>query len=230
MLVIGHRGAAGDAPENTIEAMRLGHKGGADMLEFDIQLTRDGVPVIIHDMTLRRTHKKYSVVRLSSLAQIDRAAAEGHKIALLEEVLDEFFGHILLNLELKSIGCTPVVMRLLKKHYIREPSDWDYLLISSFRLTELRIARRMSKDAHLGLLHHRNPFKFLLVHSALDLTAVGFSDEYVTPEIIDLAKKTKLLTYVYTVNTPDTAKTLEQTGVDGIVTDHPKDLSRHLSS
>lgn len=229
MLVIGHRGAAGDAPENTIEAMRHGQKSGADMLEFDVQLTRDGVPIVIHDMTLRRTHKRYRVIRLSSLEQIDRAAAEGHKIALLEEILDEFFGRVLLNLELKSIGSAPAVMRLLKKNYIYDEKDWEYILFSSFRITEIRAIRQRSKKAHIALLHYRNPFKYIPVRHSLDLMAVGFHTDYVTKEVVDLAKHSGLLTYVYTINDPGLADTLYHDGVDGIVTDHPRRLVEHFN-
>ena len=56
MLIIGHRGAAGLAPENTIDAMAAGIAAGADMLELDVRLTRDGVPVVAHDNRLLRTH------------------------------------------------------------------------------------------------------------------------------------------------------------------------------
>ena len=67
MLVIGHRGAAGLAPENTIEALRAGVKAGADMLEFDIRLTKDNITVLVHDFLTLRTHRQTSIISRSTL-------------------------------------------------------------------------------------------------------------------------------------------------------------------
>jgi len=222
MLIIGHRGAAGLAPENTIAAFKEGVAAGADMLEFDVQLTRDGIPVVIHDSTLLRTHKKRTIVRWSSHKSLNEATAHGHKIATLEEVLDLFFGKILLNLEVKSRGGGKVAARLIAEKYVKKPEDWENVLFSSFKVLELVSIRRLAPKAELAMLHDRNPFTFMVYERRLHFTAVGFHRLRVNPLSLQVAKQLGIFTYVYTVNRPKAAKRLEEEGLDGVVTDNPK--------
>lgn len=220
MLVIGHRGAAGLAPENTLEALRAGVEAGADMLEFDVRLTKDDILVIHHDFHTLRTHKSASLVSRSELKNLQKLDAT-RPLITLEEVLDEFFGKVLLNIELKSRGSGKATTEFLKKHFIKKPSDWDYVLFSSFSGSELVAARKVSKKANLALLHHENPFLFLAYHWRIQLTAVGFHRLYVNQLALEIAKKAKLFTYAYTVNRPQTAHRLAEEGVDAVVTDYP---------
>src|SRR6266568_4653225 len=103
MLIIGHRGAAGLAPENTIDAMRAGVAAGADMLEFDVRLTKDGIPVIIHDASTRRTHSVSLTVARTDLFDL-QVLTSSLPVPTLHDILDEFFGKVRLNIELKSKG------------------------------------------------------------------------------------------------------------------------------
>ena len=220
MLVIGHRGAAGLAPENTLEALRAGVEAGADMLEFDVRLTKDDILVIHHDFHTLRTHKSAALVSRSELKNLQKLDTS-RPLVTLEEVLDEFFGKILLNIELKSRGSGKTTAEFLKKHYIKKPSDWDCVLFSSFSGSELVAARKISKKANLALLHHENPFLFLAYHWRIQLTAVGFHRLYVNQLALEIAKKAKLFTYAYTVNRPQTALRLAEEGLDAVVTDYP---------
>ena len=101
MLIIGHRGAAGLAPENTIDAMAAGVAAGADMLELDVRLTRDGVPVIAHDNRLLRTHHRNESISHLTYTELQALTSE-QPIPSLLAVLDRFFGVVLLNIELKG--------------------------------------------------------------------------------------------------------------------------------
>ena len=229
MIIIGHRGAAGLAPENTLDAMQTGIDVGADMLEFDVQATRDKKLLVVHDSTLLRTHRKAHIVRWSNHESIKEATSKGHKIATLEEVLDLFFGKVLLNLEVKSRGAGKLVIALLQDKYITHPEDWQNILISSFKTTELKAIRKLTSHAELALLHARNPFLFMLYNRQLDLTAVGFNRLYVNSLALEVAKQLGLFTYTYTVNRTDAARKLHERGIDGIVTDNPKLMRAKLS-
>ena len=222
MLIIGHRGAAGLAPENTLEALQKGYDVGADMLEFDVQLTRDGVPVVIHDSTLLRTHRSGTFVRYSTHDSLREATAKGHSIATLEEVLDTFYGKVLLNLEIKSRGAASVVADMIKKRYIKKPSDWHNILFASFKVRELAKIRKVSKHAQLSLLHERNPFAFIAYHRSLHFTAVGFHRLYTNTLACEIAKQLGIFMYAYTVNRPRAAQLLLERGIEGIVTDNPE--------
>lgn len=228
MLIIGHRGAAGLAPENSLEAFRAGMAADADMLEFDVQRTRDGELLVVHDTTLFRTHKNTTIIRWSKYESIQRATENGHKIATLKEVLDLCFGKILLNLEMKHRGVAKHVVHYLEEHYIKNPSDWEKVLLSSFVPSELVIARKMSTRAELALLHDKNPFVFMLYHRRLNFTAVGFHRLRANTFSLHVARQLGLFTYVYTVNRPDAALRAEERGIDAIVTDNPLALRQAL--
>lgn len=230
MLIIGHRGAAGLAPENSIEALQKGYDVGADMLEFDVQLTRDKVPIVIHDSTLLRTHKSRKFVRWNTHQSIAEIAKKGHAIATLEEVLDMFFGKVLLNLEVKSSGTGKIVTQLIKERYIKKPDDWQLILFSSFKIRELVAVRNSSREAAIAFLHDRTPFNFMLFHRKLQFSAVGFHRLHISPLALEVAKQLDLFTYAYTVNRPKAAQLLEAKGIDGVVTDNPEYLRQSLSS
>jgi len=232
MLVIGHRGAAGLARENTIEALRAGLKAGADILEFDVRLTKDKIPVLVHDFHTLRTHRDTSIISRLTLRQLEeRLKDKENPITPLTKVLDIFFGVVILNIEVKGWGTGKVVAELLRDHYVKKSSDWDNVLISSFKGNELASVRRISEHANLSLLHSENPFIFIAYHRRLRLTAVGFHRLYVNTFALEIAKRADLFVYAYTVNRPYTALKLAQRGIDGVVTDHPdtvlKEIKKH---
>lgn len=226
MLVIGHRGAAGLASENTMEALWAGLHAGADMLEFDVRLTKDNVPVLAHDSSMLRTHHNPSLIHHYTLAELqDRFPKQ--PITTLSEVLDAFLGVILLNIEIKSPGAGARVARLIQERYIKSPQDWDNILFSSFHPAELASVRRASQQAHLALLHSINPYKFIAHHRKLRLAAVGFYHLHANTLALETAKKTGLFTYVYTVDHPSTALKFARR-IDGIVTNRPDLIVRTM--
>lgn len=102
-MIIGHRGAAWSGSENTLkEALEAGYDAGADMLELDIRLTRDKVLVMVHDAHTYRTHKKLSIISRRTYAQL--LDLTNGDLVQLDEVLDMYFGRVLLNIEIKNIG------------------------------------------------------------------------------------------------------------------------------
>ena len=219
MLVIGHRGAAGLAPENTLESLRAGKDAGADILEFDVRLTSDGVPILCHDAALHGRS-----VRKSTLADLKRTGP----VVTLASVLDEFLGEILLNLEYKPIEGIEMVYELLDNKYIDQPSGWDQVIISSFHIRTLWKLRSLSKHINLALLHSVNPFAFITYNRKLKLSAVGWHRLHVNKLAIEIAKKSKIFTYVYTVNRPQAAKLLDQKDIDAVVTDYPDRIASKL--
>lgn len=219
LLIIGHRGAAGLETENTLAAMRAGIRAGAGMLEFDVRLTGDGVPVIIHDASTLRTHHKHINVGRTTLAEL-RAATKSAPIPTLKEVLDEFFGKVKLNIELKGKGSGEAAVKLVLS-YVQHSHDWDHVIFTSFHTNELVAARRTSSEAPLGMLNWHNPFAFVAHEKQLRLSAVGFHKLVVNPLAIAIAKKRGLFTYAYTVNCAATARLLAKEGIEGIVTNRP---------
>ena len=212
MLVIGHRGAKGLAPENTIESLREGFHADADMLEFDVRLTLDGIAVLSHDPHLHGVH-----IKSHTLNDIKKIGP----VTTLEEVLDEFFGRILLNLEYKPKSDILVIHQQIEKKYIQNEEDWGNIIFSSFHIKPLMQLRNASKDICIALLHSINPFSFVAYHRKLKFIAVGWHRLHVNNLAIEIARKANIFSYVYTVNRREAAVILSKKGIDAIVTDHP---------
>jgi glycerophosphoryl diester phosphodiesterase len=229
MLIIGHRGAAGLKPENTIASLRAAMEADADIIEFDIRLTKDAIPVLAHDFHTVRSHHKTSLISRSTLSELRKRTAGTEKpIVTLDEALKECFGKVMLNIELKHRGCGAAALSVLKK-YIKKASDWDALLFSSFSINELRRTRRLAPKAHLALLHNNNPFTFVAFHRHLKLAAVGFHRLHINYLALEIAKRAGLFTYAYTVNRVGGAQQLAGRGIDGVVTDYPDRMRESLN-
>ncbi|MBI5034164.1 MAG: glycerophosphodiester phosphodiesterase [Chloroflexi bacterium] len=114
-LIIGHRGASASAPENTLASFRLALDMGADGVELDVTLTKDDVPVIIHDGTVDRTTNGKGLINQMTLGEVRQLDAGGwfnakfcgEKIPTLEEVLTEISPRGIVNIELKTEALRP---------------------------------------------------------------------------------------------------------------------------
>lgn len=230
MLIIGHRGSRGTEPENTISSLREAMRADADMIEFDIRLTRDRVPVLGHDRHLAGTRKReLAFLRRYTLSQLrDRTADSEYPITTLEEAMTECYGKIYLNIEIKEITAVIPTLTTIKQ-FTRTKKDWDSILLSSFKPLALRSIRRRVPYATLGLLHYRNPLAFVGWHRLLNLSAVGFHRLYVSTVALDIAKRLGLFTYAYTVNRKAAAVRLTERGIDAIVTDYPAKMLDSIS-
>jgi glycerophosphoryl diester phosphodiesterase len=228
MLVIGHRGSAHGQPANTLEALYAVLQADADMLAFEVHLTKDRIPVLIHGSLAISEQLSPAAVAQLTFSELYGRTKE-HPVVPLSQVLEEFFGIILLNIELRGNGTGKVVTEMLGKRYIKTKSGWDNVILSSFRGRELSAARKISPSVNLALLHSKNPFSFIAYHRRLKLAAVGFHRLYLNMFALEIARRTGLFTYVYTVNRPQTAVKLAQKGVDGIVTDRPDIILKEIS-
>ena len=221
MLVIGHRGAKGNGLTNTLAAMRYALEQGADGLEFDVRLTKDGIPVVIHDDTLLLTRGINRSVRTLTLQELNNLSSD-KPVPTLNQVLDEFWGNTYLNIELKSKDSGHAVISLLASRYIIHEDDWQNCLISSFKTRELSEARRLAPLARLALLHGQNPFVFLLYQRHLRFAGIGFHRLYTSLLSLAIARRLGIFTYAYTVNRPGGAQLLAEKQLDAVVTDYPR--------
>ena len=221
MLVIGHRGAGGEKPENTVAALRTGLESGADMLEFDIRVTRDRIPVLAHDFHMLRTHKKIDYIARHTIDELmKRTGGSDHPMVTFETALKETFGKVLLNIEVKEYRSIIPMLDALKP-YLKKKSDWELVIFSSFNPLILRKLRNKAPRASLAMIHYRNPLGFMAWQIPLRLSAVGFHRLHTSRFALAVAKKLGMFTYVYTVNRPEATKLFVERGVDGIVTDFP---------
>lgn len=221
MLVIGHRGAKGKGTRNTIEAMHHALAQGADGLEFDVRLTRDEVPVVVHDNRLLYTRGINRTVDNLSYEEL-RDITQQNPVPTLADVLDEFWDKTLLNIELKAKGSAAIVVGLLASRYIQDIQDWEKCLIASFKVRELKAARQMAPQARLALLHGDNPYRFILYQRSLKFAALGFHRHYTSLISQGIAERLGIFTYAYTVNQPKGAQLLRNKQFDAVITDYPR--------
>jgi glycerophosphoryl diester phosphodiesterase len=147
---IGHRGAAGHAPENTIKSFLKAVELGCDMTELDVHVCGSGEVVVFHDEEVFRTTNGNGFVSQMTLEQLRALdAGEGEKIPTLEEVLTALKGRIQLNIELKGKG-TPVPV-----HRIVENSGWSP--------DNLLFAASQQSPVPCNNSHHQKPQRALLV-------------------------------------------------------------------
>lgn len=232
VLVIAHRGASGYAPENTIasfdEAVRL----GADFIELDIQLSKDGELVVIHDLTVDRTTNGSGEVKNYTFAELQTLDAgswfhpkfAGEKIQKLTTILDRYKGKVGFFIELKSPSLYPGIEDKLAKILKGKQLDGDQVLIQSFDTAAIKKIRDILPHVKTGVL-----VKFSVKGvSNEDLrqlsTFVDFinpNKRLVTKSLVKRVHHYGMKICPYTVRDQGSVQFLLNTGVDGIVTDYP---------
>jgi glycerophosphoryl diester phosphodiesterase len=237
-IVCAHRGASGYAPENTLAAFRRAGELGATWIEFDVHLSADGVPVILHDDILQRTTNLGQPVRvtqltLKELKELDAgswfgSAFKGETIPTLDEVLEEFGPSLGLNIEIKSKigfevdnGIEHKIAKALSRFNLR-----DKVVISSFDPSRLVTLHRHYPQLRLALLYSEpagedqpgfDPFKLA---GSFGAVALHPPFKVVTPGLIQRAHELGLAVNTWTVNEVADIQRLIGLGVDMIISKH----------
>jgi glycerophosphoryl diester phosphodiesterase len=160
-LVFGHRGASHDAPENTLAAFRLAEAMGTDGIELDTSLSRDGIPVVIHDLTLDKTTNGSGYVRDLNLKQIKALDAgssfsaqfKGEQVPTLDEVFTSLGTQMVINVELKSISLRTDGLEHTVAEVIRQHKAEQRVIVSSFNPFALRRFRAFAPHIPIGFLY-----------------------------------------------------------------------------
>lgn len=217
VLNIGHRGASRAFPENTLAAFRAACDAGADMCELDVQLSRDGAVVVIHDDTVDRTTNGRGAVAAFTLAELKSLdAGRGERIPTLEEVFETTAGRCGLNVELKIPGLEPQVAEIMRKHEATETS-----MVSSFDWSALEAMRTVAPEIRAGVLAEKKPDRMLEAATRLHAYAVNPRCDLVTPDLCIAAHARGFKVLVWTVDRPEQMRALIEAGVDGIMTNYP---------
>jgi glycerophosphoryl diester phosphodiesterase len=228
-LVIGHRGARGHAPENTLLAFDTGIRLGAHWVEFDVQLHPCGALLVFHDLTLERTTNGAGLLgdcSFEALRGLD--AGQGQQIPTLEEALDLIEQRVGVNIELKTADGTGEVVAGILRQYLAAGWPAERLLVSSFHLPELWEFHQAAPEIPIGVLLGGVPLDWAGCATELEAAAVNLSAEFVDPRLVADAKAHGRRVYVYTVNDPQQVQILRAMGVDGVFTDYPDRVLKSL--
>jgi len=224
-LKIGHRGACGYEPENTLASFSRALELGVDMVEFDVHICRSGEPVVIHDSRLERTTSGKGYVADKSLDELRSLdAGNGERIPLLTEVLDLVQHSADVNIELKGPGAAGPVDRIIRSCISSREWSTENFLVSSFDHYELRAFSELNPGINLGALITGIPIGYAEFARNLGAYSVNLSREFINSDFISDAHESGLKVLVYTVNEPDEIKLFRDMGVDGIFSNFPDRL------
>ncbi|MBW6463669.1 MAG: glycerophosphodiester phosphodiesterase [Firmicutes bacterium] len=235
-LNIAHRGANAEAPENTLAAFRKAVEIGADGFEFDLQLSRDNVPVVIHDEMLERTTNGNGLVKDYTLDELKAFDAgswfspefAGETIPTLEEVFEEFAqSEALFNIELKSgIIIYPEleekVLKIISRFKVKER-----VLISSFNHYSLVTCLQIDPEVRTGILYMAGlyePWNYAKSLGCYSAHPLFYHLQH--PEIVSGFKEHSIPVFAWTVNDPLYMKMMVAGGIEGIITDNPRELKK----
>jgi glycerophosphoryl diester phosphodiesterase len=216
-IIIGHKGASGHAPENTLLSFAVAYDLGAEMVELDVHETLDGQLVCIHDEDVDRTTNGTGLVHEMTLDQIrELDAGRGEKIPLLSEVLDFARGKLQVNIEIKTLGIESRLLELISSRNM-----FETILVSSFKHETIRTLKELNPNIKTAaLVKSITPD---MIPSILKLEPDAINPQYtnVHRRFIELAHENGLRVYPWTVNDASTMHRLVRDGVDGIITDYP---------
>jgi len=220
--VIGHRGARGHAPENTLLSIDTAIRLGAHWVEIDVQ-HHAGEIWLMHDLTLDRTTNGRGLLTDCTATQLRALdAGQGEPVPTLPEVLDLVEQRVGINIELKSWnGCAAAVAACLRER-LAEGWPANRLMVSSFHLPELWEFRQILPDVPVAVLYCGVPLDWAGVAVELGARCLHLSDEFVDEKLLADAHARELRVNVYTVNHPDELRRMRAMGVDGVFTDFPE--------
>jgi glycerophosphoryl diester phosphodiesterase len=235
-LVIGHRGAAASAPENTLAGLRRAKVLGCTWVEFDVRLTGDGVPVLCHDSRLDRTTNGSGWVSAHTLAAVRSCDAgswfdptyAGERIPTLEEALllcaELDLGA---NVELKAdrgwqYPVAAAVAAALQQLHGHPPA----VLVSSFHRSGIFKVHDLAPDIPRGILFRVVPRNWAEIAARFDCTMIGADHRRLRPRRIAAIRAAGYALAAYTVNDPARARLLFDWGVTSVFSDAPDIIRR----
>ena len=221
MLCIGHRGAMGHEPENTLLSVRAAIAFGVDAIEIDVYNLENNL-IVIHDRDLSGTTNGKGYIEHSNLNYVRSLdAGKGERVPILKEVFDTVNRHALINIELKGSNTAEPVVNLIRAYVAR---GWSYadFVVSSFNHYELNIVKQTCPKITIGMLIYGLPWDYLSSAKELQADIVIPSLDYVDANLVNTAQQQGLQVWVYTVNQPDDIELMRGLGVDGIFTNYPE--------
>lgn len=245
MLIIGHRGASAIAPENTMAAFREAIAVGAHGIEFDVRLTRDGVPVVIHDSTLRRTGglpHRIADLTWKEVSKVDvgswfSGSFVNETVPSLAELFTLFqSNNSTLYLEMKSDSASDqhalaeACVRAIDEHSLK-----DRVMVECFQLPALKIVKEIDPEIKTVALFEpsfTNPSVLSdqrIINQAAEVgaAALALHHRLARASLVQKAKAEGLHVAVWTVDDPAWIERARTTGIDALITNDPAAMLAH---
>ncbi|OGY51261.1 MAG: hypothetical protein A3J65_04810 [Candidatus Buchananbacteria bacterium RIFCSPHIGHO2_02_FULL_45_11b] len=241
MLKIGHRGAKAYAPENTLTGIRKALEMGVDMVEFDIRITKDKYPVVIHDSQLARLGKKFRRIKNLNLKEVKKIRLkDGEEIPTLGEVLGVINNRVGMDIDLKVKSSAQIVIQTLRDYDV----DFTNVMISSSFAGEIRMAEQLEPEVTTALVFRSgNTMSIWLVLDFLAILFLPITMYYISWLVrranadylninyhfldkrkVARFKRKGIKICAWTVDNVKKINYLKNLGIDGIITNYPDRL------
>jgi glycerophosphoryl diester phosphodiesterase len=237
-IIIGHRGAAGEAPENTLGSFRLALEQGAEALELDIHETADGELIVCHDSTVNRTTNGQGAISLMTVQELKKLDAgswfnprfAAERLPLLEEVFALVPEEIVVNVEVKCEYSVRLEARLVE--LLHQYNRLQSVIVSSFNHKILVRLKRTEPALKIGLLYTANFQSHRQMAESAGVEVFSLHPYYrlIDAEDVEDALQNGLRVYPYTINEEAELHKALAAGVSGIITDYPARLKALLDS
>jgi glycerophosphoryl diester phosphodiesterase len=221
-MIIGHRGAAGYEPENTLLSFKKAMEIGVDWIEFDLRRSADGHIVVIHDDTVDRTtngHGKVSDMTLAELEKLD--AGKGQKIPTFQEVIDLAKGHVKMIPEIKQEGIEWEVLDIIDRNQIVNDC-----IVSSFFGYSIRRCKEFNPQLQTAAIFSHLPIDFK--EEALDIMAdmLFLRKDIASQALVKECHKNGFNVNIWNVDTPEEIKKYADMKPDFLSSNYPDRLKR----
>lgn len=222
ILNIGHRGAKGYEPENTLISFKKAIDLGANGVEFDVHVCKSGELIVHHDFTVHRTTNGTGAITDLTLSELKNFRIEDKfEIPTLEEVLILFQKKHLINIELKGSKTAKLVCDSIAKQVQENKFDYTNFIVSSFQREELAEVLACNSKIPIGILTQASVKEALEWADAFSAVAIHPHFSLLTSENVALTQQKGYQIYTWTVNDSADIDRVKKLGVNGIITDFP---------
>jgi glycerophosphoryl diester phosphodiesterase len=222
ILKIGHRGAKGYEPENTLIAFEKAIELGVDGIELDVHLSSDNELIVIHDETIDRTANGKGFVNQFSLKELKSFRIENtQEIPTLIEVFDLVNQRCFMNIELKGIGTAKPVIELIHRYISEKNWHSNNFLISSFDWNMLEEIHLFDSEIRIGVLTEESISAALAFAKKIKASSVHPDYELLSKENVALLQENGFEVYPWTVNSKAAIQKIKSFNVNGIISDFP---------
>lgn len=229
-LVVGHRGAKGHLPENTLPSIERAIELGAEAVEIDVHRVEDKL-VVIHDETVDRTtngHGSLDAMTLQAVRALD--AGNGARIPFLEEVIECVAGRVLLDIELKGADTATLAVEAIRRTVSEGRMHEDEFIVSSFDHLQLKQVRELEPSIGLLPLLFGVPHDLAAAGTALGCKSIAPNVKHLDGPVAADARTRGLGIYVWTANEPTTISRCIRAEVTGIISDFPERVVAQLKN
>ncbi|MBX9922625.1 MAG: hypothetical protein K2Y01_00805 [Rhabdochlamydiaceae bacterium] len=221
-LIIGHRGACGYAPENTLLSFETAIKLGVDVVELDVQCCKSGELIVMHDSLIDRTTNGKGLVAELTLDELSKYRGPSDQIIpTLQQVIDLVNRRCIINIELKGPDTAKPVAELIEFYVKKKGFSHKDFFVSSFNHHELLTFHKLLPQIETGAIMEAIPVNYTAFVDDAEADCAVLCQNAINQALIDDAHQRNKKVFVYTVNTDADIKLMKKLKVDGIISNYP---------